>query len=184
VGHIVDRIVVAASPQYGQPFGPLFGPEYVIFMKNKVFALLHSIRSLHNVGSMFRTADGAGVKRLYLCGETGTPPRAEIAKTALGAEEVVPWEYWMDAKECIVKLKSDGMRIIALELTSQSVDYRTFVATSPVCLVVGNEVGGIPSDILELCDDCIQIPMRGIKESLNVSVSFGIAVYEMTKSKA
>jgi 23S rRNA (guanosine2251-2'-O)-methyltransferase len=148
-----------------------------------IYALLHNIRSLHNVGSMFRTADGAGIKKLYLCGETGAPPRAEIAKTALGAEEVVHWEYWMDTKECIAKLKKEGVRIVALELAPKSVDYRTFVAKGPVCLVVGSEVKGLPSALLALCDDCIQIPMRGIKESLNVSVAFGIAVYEMARSK-
>ena len=177
MGRIVDRIVVAASPQYG----PLFGPPFVILMKNKIFALLHNIRSLHNVGSMFRTADGAGVKKLYLCGETGTPPRAEIAKTALGADESIPWEYWMEGVECITKLKKEGVRIVALELTKKSVDYRRFVAKGPVCLVVGNEVGGLPHALLALCDDCIQIPMRGIKESLNVSVAFGIAAYRLTE---
>ncbi len=147
-------------------------------------ALLNNIRSLHNVGSMFRTADGAGVKKLYLCGETGIPPRPEIAKTALGAEESVPWEYWMDAMECISKLKGEGFKIVALELGPKSVDYRKLKVEGPICLVVGNEVGGVPAEILRLCDDSMQIPMRGIKESLNVSVSFGVAAYELTKSIA
>ena len=146
-----------------------------------ITALLHNIRSLHNVGSMFRTSDGAGVEKLYLCGETGIPPRPEIAKTALGAEESVPWEYWMDAKECIAKLKGKGFRIVALELGPKSVDYRKFVTKVPTCLVVGNEVEGLPRGVLALCDDFIQIPMRGAKESLNVSVAFGIAVYELAK---
>ncbi len=150
-------------------------------MKNQVFALLHNIRSLHNVGSMFRTADGAGVEKLYLCGETGTPPRAEIGKTALGAEESVPWEYWMDTQECIVQLKKRGIRVVALELTPKSVDYRKFKSKDPICLVVGNEVKGLPASLLKLCDDCIQIPMRGVKESLNVSVAFGVAIYELNK---
>ena len=132
-----------------------------------IYALLHNIRSLHNVGSMFRTADGAGVEKLFLCGETGVPPRPEIARTALGAEESVPWEYWMDAKECIQKLKGEGIRIVALEIASKSVDYRKFKIEGPICLVVGNEVGGIPSDILRLCNRALRIPMRGKKESLN-----------------
>ena len=164
--------------QLGQRLGPQYGPPFGIMIK--ISALLYNIRSLHNVGSMFRTADGAGVKKLYLCGETGTPPRAEIAKTALGAEESVPWEYWMNAVECIAKLKKEGIQIVALELTPKSVDYRKFVAKGPVCLVVGSEIKGIPPDLLALCDDCIQIPMRGIKESLNVSVAFGIAAYQLT----
>jgi tRNA G18 (ribose-2'-O)-methylase SpoU len=146
-----------------------------------IYALLHNIRSLHNVGSMFRTADGAGIERLYLCGETGIPPRAEISKTALGAEEAVPWEYWMEAGECVAQLKKEGFRIVALELAPNSVDYRKFQVQGPICLVVGSEVRGLPPALLALCDDCIQIPMRGIKESLNVSVAFGIAAYHLTE---
>jgi 23S rRNA (guanosine2251-2'-O)-methyltransferase len=151
--------------------------------KTGIVALLHNIRSLHNVGSMFRTADGAGVEKLFLCGETGTPPRAEIAKTALGAEESVPWEYWMDARECVERLKREGIRIVALELAPQSVDYRSFVKKGLVCLVVGNEVDGLPPALLALCDGCIRIPMRGKKESLNVSVAFGVAAYELGRSE-
>lgn len=152
-------------------------------MKNQVVALLHNIRSLHNVGSIFRTSDGAGIRKLYLCGETGFPPRAEIAKTALGAEESVPWEYWMDAVECATQLKKRGIRIVGLELTPRSLDYRAFKARGPVCLVVGNEVGGLSPDLVALCDECVQIPMRGAKESLNVSVAFGIAAYALANPK-
>ncbi|MBI5421510.1 RNA methyltransferase [Candidatus Peregrinibacteria bacterium] len=148
-----------------------------------VYALLHNIRSLHNVGSIFRTSDGAGIRKLYLCGETGYPPRAEIAKTALGADGSVPWEYWMDSVECVAKLKKEGVRIVGLELTPTSVDYRAFVAKGPVCLVVGNEVGGLPPELVALCDECVQIPMAGIKESLNVSVAFGIAAYALANPK-
>ncbi len=152
-------------------------------MKNSIVALLHNIRSLHNVGSIFRTSDGAGVDRLFLCGETGVPPRAEISKTALGAEELVLWEYWMDAKECILALKKKGVRIVALELTPNSVDYRVFVPNGKVCLVVGNEVEGVPPELLEWCDNAIHIPMRGTKESLNVSVAYGIAVYGLARDR-
>lgn len=118
-----------------------------------------------------------------MCGETGFPPRGEIAKTALGAEELVPWEYWMDAVECATQLKKKGVRIVGLELTPRSVDYRAFKAKGPVCLVVGNEVAGLPAELLALCDECVQIPMVGIKESLNVSVAFGIAAYALANPR-
>jgi len=152
-------------------------------MKNQIFALLHNIRSLHNVGSIFRTSDGAGIGKLFLCGESGYPPRDEISKTALGAEESVPWEYWMDSVECVETLKKEGVRIVGLELTPKSVDYRSVVAQGPICLVVGNEVGGLSQELIALCDECIQIPMRGEKESLNVAVAFGIAAYALANPK-
>ena len=150
-------------------------------MKRKIYVLLNNIRSLHNVGSIFRTSDGAGVKKLFLCGQTGYPPREEITKTAIGAEEVVPWEYWIDAKECIKKLKKRKIQLVALEQTDKSIDYKKFRPKYPVCLVVGHEIEGVDQNILDLCDTAIQIPMHGKKQSLNVSVAFGVVVYELTK---
>ncbi len=148
-------------------------------MKPKIFVLLNNIRSLHNVGSIFRTSDGAGVKKLFLCGQTGYPPREEITKTAIGAEEVVPWQYYIDATDAIKKLKKKGVQIVALEQTKKSVDYKKFRPKYPVCLVVGHEIDGVEKGILDLCDSAIQIPMHGKKQSLNVSVAFGIAIYSL-----
>ncbi len=150
-------------------------------IRNDVYILLNNIRSLHNVGSIFRTSDGAGVKKLFLCGQTGYPPREEIAKTALGAEEIVPWEYYIDPIDCIKKLKKEGIQIVALEQTSKSIDYKKLKPKYPICLVVGHEIDGVSKEILELCDEAIEIPMHGEKQSLNVSVAFGIAIYELAK---
>lgn len=149
-------------------------------MKKEVYVLLNNIRSLHNVGSIFRTSDGAGVKKIFLTGQTGYPPREEISKTALGAEECVPWEYYIDPLDCIKKLKKDGVNIVALEQTEKSVDYLKFKPEYPLCLVVGHEIEGVQKKILSLCDSCIEIPMRGKKQSLNVSVAFGIVAYGLT----
>lgn len=143
----------------------------------QLYALLSNLRSLHNVGSIFRTADGAGVSKIFLCGETGYPPREEIAKTALGAEEAVPWEYFIDPADCIRKLKKQGVQIVALEQTKKSIDYRKFKSDRPICLVLGHEVSGVSDPLLALCDAFIEIPMRGKKQSLNVAVAFGVAVY-------
>lgn len=142
-----------------------------------VCVVLNDIRSLHNVGSIFRTADGAGMEKIWLCGITGQPPKSQIAKTALGAELSVPWGYREDPKELIHELKSQGYQIVLLEQTSQSCSYTEFKPTKPVCLVLGHEVEGVNDGLVPLCDQAIEIEMAGIKNSLNVSVAFGIIAY-------
>jgi len=142
-------------------------------------AVLDNIRSLHNVGAIFRTAEAAGVGKLYLCGMSGTPPRPEIRKAALGAEEVVPWEYFKQTREALEKLKQEGYHLLALESTPASIDYRCAVYQFPLALVVGHEFTGIAPETLALCDAPISLPMRGVKVSLNVAVAFGVAAYEI-----
>ncbi|MSR77542.1 MAG: TrmH family RNA methyltransferase [Candidatus Omnitrophica bacterium] len=140
--------------------------------------LLNNIRSLYNVGSIFRTADGVGIEKLWLCGITGFPPAGGISKTALGAENAVPWEYVQSAGDCIRRLKEQGYQIVMLEQAHQSVPYQDFQPETPVCLVLGNEIQGVGEDLLPLCDAAIEIEMNGeIKNSLNVSVAFGVAAY-------
>lgn len=145
--------------------------------RTPVIAILDNVRSLHNVGAIFRTADGVMLEKLYLCGITGTPPRKEIAKTALGAEELVPWEYHEDAVDLIKKLKSEGVMIIAVELVHGSKKYADYSYTFPVCFIFGHEVEGISDEVMELVDDSVEIPMLGRANSLNVATSFGIIVY-------
>lgn len=144
-----------------------------------VSVIVDNIRSLHNVGAIFRTADGANVERIYLCGISGTPPRNEIRKTSLGAEQTVPWNYEKDAANVVQKLKKSDYQIVVLEQTSQSVDYKKAEYKFPLCLVVGHEYDGIQEDLITLSDIAIEIPMFGHKLSLNVSVAFGIAIYEI-----
>lgn len=148
-------------------------------MKPEVYVLLNNIRSLHNVGSIFRTADAAGVSKIFLCGQTGHPPRTEITKTAIGAEEVVPWQYYIDATDCVSSLKKQGVQLVAVELTDKSVDYRELKLEKPTCLVMGHEIEGVDEKILKNCDAVLQIPMRGQKDSLNVSVAFGLVAYQL-----
>jgi len=144
------------------------------------YVLLNNIRSLYNVGSVFRTADGAGVDKIILTGITANPPRKEISKTALGAEDTVPWEYIEYPDDAIKKLKSQGFQIVVLEQTEKSIDYKKAQYTFPVCLVIGHEREGVESEILQQADFIVQIPMHGRKESLNVSVAFGIVAYEIS----
>lgn len=144
-----------------------------------LITLLDNIRSLHNVGSIFRTADAVRLQKLYLTGITGSPPRKEIDKTALGAVETVPWEYKENPQEVIERLRKDQTQIVVLEHTSGSQVYTDFQPEFPICLVVGNEVFGVQERLVELADHAIEIPMYGTKQSLNVTIAYGIAIYDL-----
>jgi tRNA G18 (ribose-2'-O)-methylase SpoU len=150
-----------------------------------IYVLLDNIRSLYNVGSIFRTSDGGRIARLILTGYTPHPPRKEIAKTALGATESVPWEYAGDPVEAVLRLKKEGVRICALEHTTRSVPYTAVGPEAfPLCLVVGNEITGVSPAVLELADMAIDIPMFGMKQSLNAAVAYGIALFELVRISA
>jgi len=152
-------------------------------VKKNVAILLHNIRSAHNVGAIFRTADAAGVSKVYLCGYTPTPidrfkrPQKEIAKTALGAEEFIPWEYVKTPVAALKKVRAEGFQIVGVEQDKAARDYRAFKPERPVLLVFGNEVRGLSRSLRNSCDDLIQIPMFGKKESLNVSTTAGIILF-------
>ncbi len=148
----------------------------------RIEALLDNIRSLYNVGSMFRTSDGAGISHLYLCGMTPTPDNPRLAKTALGAQEAVPWSYMTNGLIAAGRLKESGRRLWALEGGNTSLPLQEAlreIEGPPVVLIVGNEISGVDPDILSLCDKVFHIPMRGTKTSLNASVAFGIAAYTL-----
>jgi len=144
-----------------------------------VWILLDDIRSLYNVGAIFRTSDAARIEKLLLCGITGHPPRKEIDKTALGAVQSVPWEYHENCLAAVKKIKNKGIPIAVLEHTDNSIPYREVDYSFPLCVVLGNEVNGVSDKIVKEADLAIEIPMFGTKQSLNVSVSFGILVYEI-----
>jgi len=148
-------------------------------LRKEVYVLAHNIRSLHNVGSVFRTCDGAGVSKLYLTGFSGVPPRKEITKTALGADDSVAWEFHKDPMSVIRMLKKDGVQIVSLEKNKKSTDIRKFKPKYPVCMIVGNEIDGVEEPLLKLSDHILHIPMHGKKKSLNVSVAFGIGIYSI-----
>ena len=141
--------------------------------------VLDNIRSLHNVGAIFRTADAVRAEKCYLCGITGCPPRSEIRKSSLGAEEAVPWQYAKNPLSVIEMLKLQGYQIVCLEHTTNSVDYRSADYRSPLCLVVGHEFNGVSDEIVRAADMSVEIPMHGVKLSLNVAVAFGIAAFEI-----
>ncbi len=147
-----------------------------------VAGMLDNIRSLYNVGSMFRTSDGAFIQRLYLCGYTPAPPRPEIAKTSLGATESVPWSHFPDPLLAIADAKSRGMTLCVLEHTTNSVPVYTLTKNVfPLCLVVGNELTGVSPAIIEQADLAVDIPMYGVKQSLNAAVAYGVALFELMR---
>jgi tRNA G18 (ribose-2'-O)-methylase SpoU len=148
--------------------------------------LVEDVRSLWNVGSIFRSADGAGFGQLFLSGITGCPPRKEIAKTSLGAEDHLIWNYYLSAVDILPRLKAEGVLIVGLERIADSVDLEQAIDNgnlrTPLCLVVGNEVTGLSAEALNMCDIVCHLPMRGFKESLNVAVAFGIASYLLSSA--
>ena len=147
-----------------------------------ICALLDNIRSLYNVGSMFRTSDGAMINKLYLAGYTPKPPRKEIDKTALGSTETVPWEYFTKPGEAVRHLKNLGTKVCVLEHTTKSVSYTEVPGNMfPICLVVGNEISGISQEVIEAADLAVEIPMYGMKQSLNAAVAYGIALFELVR---
>ncbi|HFC76908.1 MAG TPA: TrmH family RNA methyltransferase [Candidatus Moranbacteria bacterium] len=160
-------------------------------IETKFYLILHRIRSAYNVGSMFRTADGAGIDKIFLTGFTQTPSNEEynlqtraekmLSKTALQADKYVPWEQEKNISKLIDNLKLKGFEIIALEQSIKSIDYRKFKPKDKIALIVGNEPRGIDMRILKKCDNIIEIPMRGKKKSLNVAVALGIASYAIKR---
>ena len=150
-------------------------------MKKEFYVICDNIRSLENIGSIFRTSDALGVSKIFLCGISGKPPNHKISKTALGAEETVPFEHCRQAGRLIDKLKRDKINIIALEQAEGAIDYRKLKPKFPLALIVGNEVKGVSKKILKKSNKIIFLPMSGQKESLNVSVAFGVAGYEINK---
>ena len=144
-----------------------------------IYLIIQNIRSLFNVGALFRCADVFRVKKVYLCGYTGFPPRKEISKVALGAEKWIPWEKYWQTHILIKKLKSEGIRIVALETGKKFTPLFDYKSSFPMALIVGSETNGISNKILEMADDRVAIPMLGRKESLNVAVAAGIALYQL-----
>ncbi len=147
-----------------------------------VIVLVDNVRSLYNVGSIFRTSDGAMIEKLILTGYTPHPPRKEIEKTALGATKSIPWEYVASPLEAVDAIRSDGYRLCCLELTNESVPYFSAHRTDfPLCLIIGNEITGVSKELIAQCDMGFEIPMFGTKQSLNVAVAYGIAVFEFSR---
>ena len=151
--------------------------------KIPLVVILDNVRSLHNVGSVFRTADAYCVKKVILCGITATPPNAEIHKSALGAEFSVDWAYYKETTEAVNELKQAGYTVLAIEQAHDSINMDTFKAEkgNKYAVILGNEVKGVQQSVIDLSDGCLELPQFGTKHSLNVSVTAGIVIWEFAK---
>ncbi len=152
--------------------------------KTPLVVVLDNVRSLNNIGSVFRTADAFRVERICLCGITATPPHRDIHKTALGAEDSVDWQYFEDSAECLKQLREEGFRIYAVEQVDDSVMLDRLPQESAdvrLAIVLGNEIEGVQESLLPLCDACLEIPQFGTKHSLNVSCAAAIVMWELFK---
>jgi 23S rRNA (guanosine2251-2'-O)-methyltransferase len=160
--------------------------DYKKTEKTPIVIVLDNVRSLNNIGSVFRTADAFLIEKIFLCGITATPPHREIHKTALGATESVDWEYVSETIDCVQRLKSEGYIIISIEQADESVmlnDYKVDFLQNKYALIFGNEVEGVSEQIVTLSDVCIEIPQFGTKHSLNIAVSVGMVTWEFCRMK-
>jgi tRNA G18 (ribose-2'-O)-methylase SpoU len=149
--------------------------------RTNISLILDNIRSMHNIGAIFRSSEGALIEKIYLCGISATPPRPEIEKTALGATEIVPFEYYDDTSELIEELKNKGVKVVALELADGATEYNKYELDGPTAIVLGNEVYGVSDEVMDMVDDCVYIPMHGRANSLNVATACGIVCFEFLK---
>lgn len=151
--------------------------------KIPLLVVLDNVRSLNNIGSVFRTSDAFLVEAIYLCGITATPPNQEIHKTALGAEDSVDWKYFGDTKEAVTELKENGYTVFAIEQVENSLmlENLRLDQSKKYAVVLGNEVKGVQQEVVDICDRCIEIPQYGTKHSLNVSVTAGIVIWDFFK---
>lgn len=151
--------------------------------KHPVIVILDDVRSMHNVGSTFRTSDAFAIEALYLCGYTPVPPHRDIHKTALGATETVKWQHFADTMQAVMAAKDAGYKIYAVEQVHNSISLEKLLwdKSEPIALVFGNEVSGVNDEVLKIADACIEIPQWGAKHSLNISVSIGVVLWQMVK---
>ena len=149
--------------------------------RNPVFVILDNVRSALNVGAIFRSCDATLVGKLYLCGITAYPPHNKIPKTAIGATEVVPWEYVKDTVEVVKKLKEQDTTIASVEITKKSINYTDFEFPKPIAIVLGHEIHGVSDEVLKLSEVTLGIPMLGRANSLNVATTTGIVLYEIIR---
>ncbi len=157
--------------------------EFKKVEKMPLIVVLDHVRSLYNVGSVFRSSDAFCVESIYLCGITATPPQVEIHKTALGAEDSVDWKYYDDTKSAVRDLKECGVEVLAVEQVEGSTMLQSFQPQKGkrYAIILGNEVKGVQQEVVDLCDGCIEIPQFGTKHSLNVSVTAGILIWEFAR---
>ncbi|MGN1222087.1 MAG: RNA methyltransferase [Christensenellales bacterium] len=153
--------------------------EFKNIPRNQIYLILDSLKCAHNIGTILRLADSLLVKKVYICGNTIVPPNIKIHKGSRGAENWVDWEYCENAEKVVKQLKEQNIEIVSLEVTSNSIDYRKYTPTRPVCLILGREFDGVSQNLIDLSDYCIHLPLLGMANSLNVSTATSVALYHI-----
>lgn len=153
--------------------------EFAKLERNQIYLLLDSLKCAHNIGTILRLADSLLVKKVYICGNTLIPPNKKIHQGSRGAERWVDWEYCENAEDVVKQLKKENIEIVSLEVTSNSIDYREYKPSKPVCLILGREFDGVSQNLINLSDYCIHLPLLGMANSLNVSTATSVAMYDI-----
>ena len=156
--------------------------EFKLAVKSNIVVILDNVRSMYNVGSVFRTSDAFLMEAVYLCGYTPQPPHRDIHKTALGATETVEWHYYNHTTDAVLLLKEKGYKVFAIEQAEGSTSLDKFTYDGKIAVVFGNEVEGVDNEVMQLCDGCIEIPQFGTKHSFNISVAVGIVLWELSRT--
>jgi tRNA G18 (ribose-2'-O)-methylase SpoU len=162
-------------------FAPVPPADLPLVVRRPLYVVLDNLRSAYNVGSIFRTCDAGAVAHLHLCGMSAHPPHTKISKTALGAQDYVPWTYHERVTRAIAALQADGVPVFAAEVAPGADLYHEFVWPQPAAVVFGNEVDGISEKVRARCDGTVRIPMNGLKNSINVATAAGILIYEVLR---
>ena len=153
--------------------------EFFSKKRNNIYIILDSLKCAHNIGCILRLADSLLIKKVYICGNTIVPPNMKIKQGSRGAEKWVPWEYKEDSLQVALDLKNQGVEIVAVEVTSNSIDYRKYIPTKPVCLVLGREFDGVSQKIIDIADASVHLPLLGMANSLNVSTAASVVMYDI-----
>lgn len=153
--------------------------EFLKKERNNIYIILDSLKCTHNIGCILRLADSLLVKKVYICGNTIIPPNRGIKQGSRGAEKWVPWEYRENALEVAKELKNMGVEIVSVEVASNSIDYRSYNAEKPVCLILGREFDGVSEELIKFSDYCIHLPLLGMSNSLNVSTAASVVMYDV-----
>lgn len=153
--------------------------EFFNKKRNEIYIILDSLKCTHNIGCILRLSDSLLIKKVYICGNTIIPPNRGIKQGSRGAEKWVPWEYRESALDVVKELKNNGVEIVSIEVASNSIDYREYNPTKPVCLILGREFDGVSKELIEISDYCVHLPLLGMANSLNVSTACSVVMYDV-----
>ena len=153
--------------------------EFVNIKRNDIYVVLDSLKCAHNIGTILRLSDSLLIKKVFICGNTIVPPNRKIKMSSRGAEKWVPWEYIPNALDIVRKLKDEGVQIVSVEVTNDSIDYRDFIPSEKICVIFGREYDGVSQELIDLSDCSVELPLLGMANSINVSTAASVILYDL-----